>query len=243
MRLSSGGKATRARSIRSRGQSASGRSSSSSASSSCRPSRVPRYLPTTACKNPGARFAAFSTVAARVTAFRGSASSDLISFVGRGVVVTTCLGCRPSRSPNCSMSQVSCGRRHLQSSSHQAALNCGPRKDSGSSAEKSCAIAPFGQVTCRRDGSKHGRSSAGCTARRPETPSTITLRASAKFSATKAMRASSPPGSLTSWRTHSAPARVFPAPRPPNRIQLVQAPPPCASFGGNWSSRAHNSKS
>ena len=45
----------------------------------------------------------------------------------------------PSRRPNCSMSQVSCGRCHLASSSNQAASNCGPRRLSGSSAENTCA--------------------------------------------------------------------------------------------------------
>ncbi len=46
-------------------------------------------------------------------------------------------------------------------------MNCGPRKLSGSSAEKSCATAPFGQVTCRFDGSKLGLASGGCTASKP----------------------------------------------------------------------------
>ena len=78
---------------------------------------------------------------------------DLISFVGRGVVVTTWRGASPSLKQNCSMAQVSSGFFHLPSSSHQAAENCGPRRKLGSSAEKSCATAPFAQLTMRFDGS------------------------------------------------------------------------------------------
>ena len=47
--------------------------------------------------------------AARVTAVRGSATSRLISAIGRGVVVTSWRGRAPSRRPNCSMSKVASG--------------------------------------------------------------------------------------------------------------------------------------
>ncbi len=175
--------------------------------------------------------AAFADVVTRVTAVRASESSALISGIGRGVVVTTWRGASPKRKPNCSMSQVSCGRRHLPSSSAQAAVNCGPRKLSGSSAENRCATAPQGQVTCRFDGSNRGRAPGGCTARRPETPSTMTVRASASVSPISAIRAS---GSARAWaRTHSAPARVFPAPRPPSINQVVQDAPSSDDAGGS----------
>ena len=66
--------------------------------------------------------------------------------MGRGVVVTTHCGSGPSRSANCSVSQARSGRRHLHSSSHQAASNWGPRRLSGSSAANICAIVPLGQT-------------------------------------------------------------------------------------------------
>ena len=79
------------------------------------------------------------------------------------------------------MSQVVFGVRHLASSSHQAASNCGPRKLSGSSAEKAARSAPFGQSS-RRGGLHCGRSAAGATASSPDTPSIITSRTSAMVS-------------------------------------------------------------
>src|ERR1035438_1944784 len=41
---------------------------------------------------------------------------------------------------------------HLASSSAQAAVNCGPHRLSGSSAENTCATAPFFDCSRRRDG-------------------------------------------------------------------------------------------
>ena len=113
---------------------------------------------TTASRNAGARLRALATVAARVTAVFGSAISRLISAIGRGVVVMTCRGRSPRRSPNCNMSNVASAWRHLASSSHQAAANCGPRRLSGSSAENTCATAPLGHSSRRRDGIQCGRS-------------------------------------------------------------------------------------
>ncbi len=115
----------------------------------------------------GARFAALSAVAARVTTVPASASSFFNSGIGRGVVVATICGAAPSLSANCSMSHVFCGCRHLATSSHQAASNCGPRRPSGSSAENICAIAPDAQISCPFDGSKRGRSPAACTRKKP----------------------------------------------------------------------------
>jgi hypothetical protein len=115
----------------------------------------------------------------------------------------------------------------LAISSAQAASNCGPRKESGSSAENTCAIAPFRHSSLRSDGDQVGRSSSGCTASNPDGPSIITSRAAAKVSPTSAMRATGlsvkPRKPPTSALTHSAPVRVLPAPRPPITSQIVQA--------------------
>jgi hypothetical protein len=59
-------------------------------------------------------------------------------------------------------------------------------------------------------------------ARRPLCPSTITLRASARFAATSAIRASGSASAML--RTHSAPARVLPKPRPAMISQMRQTP-------------------
>jgi hypothetical protein len=65
---------------------------------------------------------------------------------GLGVVVTMIRGRWPSRTPKLSMSHVGRSFVHAQISSHQAPSCCGPRRRSGSSAEKQRAVAPFGQV-------------------------------------------------------------------------------------------------
>jgi hypothetical protein len=71
----------------------------------------------------------------------------------------------------------------------------------------------------------------------PLTPSTITRRASSIVAPTSAMRT---PGRLRAiFSTHSAPARVFPKPRPAIISQVRQ--PSC--FGGSWASCAQASKS
>ena len=72
--------------------------------------------------------------------------------------MTSVRGHGPSRKPNCRLSHVSCARRHLPSSSHQAAANCGPRRLSGSSAENTCATVPLGQISRRREDCQLGRS-------------------------------------------------------------------------------------
>jgi hypothetical protein len=134
----------------------------------------------------GDRCAALACVDARVTAVRGS-DSRLISAVGRGVVVTSWRGRTPSRRPNCRLSKAASGWRHFASSSHQAASNCGPRSCSGSSAENTCATAPFGHSSRRRDEVHCGRSGRGQCARIPDGPSIITSRASCAVSPTSAM--------------------------------------------------------
>jgi len=62
----------------------------------------------------------------------------------------------------------------------------------------------------------------------PLSPNTITSRTWSKVSPTSATRRALPGSSgrapSTCARTHSAPARVLPAPRPPMITQLFQAP-------------------
>jgi len=69
---------------------------------------VPPYAAVTCAKNPGARFPALSAVRAVVVTTPGASTSRRISGIVRGVVVTAWRGRWPKRSPNCSMSQVSC---------------------------------------------------------------------------------------------------------------------------------------
>jgi hypothetical protein len=171
-------------------------------------------------------------VPARASAVEGSAIRRLSSAIGRGVVVMTCRGRSPNRSPNCNISNAASAWRHFASSSAQAAWNCGPRRLSGSSAENVSATTPLGHSTRRREGIHCGRSSRRCTASSPETPSTITSRVSCSVSPTSAMRlavfASASP------LTHSAPARVFPAQRPPRMSQVRQSLPSGAASGVRW---------
>src|SRR5690606_26817636 len=76
----------------------------------------------------------------------------------------------------------------------------------------------------------------------PLSPITITSRAWSKVSPTSATRRARPGASgvaPSTWaRTHSAPARVLPAPRPPRITQLFQSP-----AGGSWCGIAQNSNS
>ena len=69
---------------------------------------------------------------------------------------------------------------------------------------------------------------AASQAMMPDGPNTITSRASSSVSPTRATRELVPgsPGlpPSTCARTHSAPARVLPAPRPPRMTQVVQSP-------------------
>ena len=108
--------------------------------------------------------------------------------MGRGVVVTTHCGSEPSRSANCSLSQARSGRRHLHSSSHQAASNWGPRRLSGSSAANICAIVPLGQTSWLRETSNLRALGGGWIDSRPDRPSIITLRTWPMVSPTSAMR-------------------------------------------------------
>ena len=113
----------------------------------------------------------------RVRTVEGLANSAFKTPTLRGVVVTTCLGFSPILSANCNMSQASSARFHLANSSTQAASNCGPRRLSGSCAEKTCATAPLGQTNRLRPASHSGRRSGGEQAKIPLSPNTITSRA------------------------------------------------------------------
>lgn len=103
----------------------------------------------------GHRFVAFSCVDIGTSLVPGSVISRFSTGTGRGVVVTSCRGSAPSRSPNCSMSNVSSACFHLVSSSHQAKWNC-PRSASGSPEEKICAM----RRSTRRAGAVISRRSA-----------------------------------------------------------------------------------
>src|SRR6185312_391044 len=101
---------------------------------------------------------------------------------------------------------------------------------SGSSALSTVATAPFGQRRRWFDGSY----CAPCaTASNPDAPSIITARASLKVAPTSAMRRMRL--ARTPLATHSAPARVLPAPRPPRKSHKRQRP-----SGASCSSRALN---
>ena len=71
---------------------------------------------------------------------------------GKGVVVAMTRGASPSLNPICSVSHTACPRSQAATSSHQATSNCGPRRLSGSSAEKTCASAPLSKLNRRRLG-------------------------------------------------------------------------------------------
>src|SRR5690606_4515302 len=171
----------------------------------------------TAFRNPAARLAAFSSVRMRVSVTSGLATSLRIRATSFGVVVRSCIGRRPSLSPNWSMSKHASASFHFATSSHHAASNCGPRKLSGSSEEKTCATAPLSHTSRLRLGSKRGRLPRE-TARMPEGPSIITSRTSPRVSPTRAMRpylyAAKGGKPRTNAFTHSAPSRVLPEPRP-----------------------------
>jgi hypothetical protein len=131
------------------------------------------------------------------------------------------------------MSQAASPFVHFASSSDHAQSNCGPRRLSGSLAENTCATAPFGHTSRLRPACHSGLRSGGEEAMIPDSPNTMTSRAWSIVSPTRATREQRPrsPGRLPSTcaRTHSEPARVFPAPRPPRTTQVVQSPP-----GGSW---------
>src|SRR5687767_12693326 len=164
-------------------------------------------------------------VEALVTTHVLSFTRFLIRGIGRGVVVITPRGSRPNRKPRRSWSQLSI-KRHDATSSAQKPSCCGPRKRSGSSAENVVQIAPFGHVNLRFEGSYVGLFHGGQTAKIPAGPSTTVSLTSPAVAATSAMRLRRPDS--ISPRTHSAPALVFPEPRPAIRSQNVHC-----LFGGN----------
>ena len=153
-----------------------------------------------------------------------------MSGIGRGVVVTTWRGRGPSRRPNCSMSQVSCAWRHLPSSSAQAASNCGPRSESGSSAEKAWATAPDGHSRRRSDGcrawrarrSRPGRPAPPGPAGRPREALRRCRCRRRAFAAAAAAAAAAARRARTSCRAGAAAAS--PAARA-RRVELVHAHP------------------
>ena len=144
MRSNAGYAACRCRSMSARRHSASSASCKISPSSSCRPRLVSRYRSTTFSKNAGARFLAFSFVLMVCHPCLVQCHNVLQNLHRFRCCCYQLARPFPRRRPNCSMSQVAFGFGHLQNSSAQAAENCGPRKLSGSRAEKSCATAPFG---------------------------------------------------------------------------------------------------
>lgn len=150
------------------------------------------------------------------------AASRRTSDTGRGVVVATTRGARPSRIPIIRLSHAASPPGHFAISSAQPWLNCGPRRLSGSAAPNSIALAPLGQTSRRSAGAKAGRHHQGATDSSPEGPSTITLRASPKVAPTSAIRALPSPSAMA--RTHSAPARVLPKPRPAINSHIRQSP-------------------
>jgi hypothetical protein len=87
----------------------------------------------------------------------------------------------------------------------------------------------------RKLGSNTGASAPGAAASTPLSPSTITLRTSVKLAPTSAIRAA--PSARATSRTHSAPARVLPKPRPAQISQVRHA-----SCGGSCASRAQPSQ-
>lgn len=131
--------------------------------------------------------------------------------VGLGVVVITVCGFGPNRIPNCNMSHVP-SSAHAANSSHQAFSCCGPRRRSLSSAEYIMPVAPLGQMIRRFEGSYLGRNSSREHPMMPDSPVTMTSRTSAAVGPIKAIRLT--PLFSTWSRTHSAPQRVFPNPRP-----------------------------
>ena len=94
-----------------------------------------------------------AAVGASVRTHPASASTPRISRPGLGVEVRTSCGPTPSRSPSLSIASASAPRSQAQTSSPQAAWNCGPLSRSGSPAENSSPTAPPGNRTRRNDGS------------------------------------------------------------------------------------------
>ena len=171
-----------------------------------------------------------------MTCTPGLLGSERTSSTALGVVVTMDRGCRPRRRANARLSHDSLGYCHDASSSHHAASNCGPRNWSGSWLENTRAKAPLGQVSFRLEGSYVGLSQGGDMLMMPDSPSIMTDCASSRARATRAMRVAR---LFSTWvRTHSAPVRVFPNPRPARMSQVSQSP-----SGGSWESRAWSDQS
>lgn len=129
-------------------------------------------------------------------------------------------------------------RRRRGFAAHQAKSCSGPLRPSGLSPENSCASLPLGHRSRPRLGSHFTRCRRRfATARIPLTPSTITRRPSSIVAPARAILA---PGRLrASFSIHSAPARVFPNPRPASISQVRQP----AFLGGSCDLWAHPSKS
>jgi hypothetical protein len=87
----------------------------------------------------------------------------------------------------------------------------------------------------RKLGSNCGASAPGAAASTPLSPSTMTLHTSVSEAPTSAIRAL--PSLRATSRTHSAPARVLPKPRPAQISQVRHA-----SRGASCASRAQPSQ-
>ena len=155
----------------------------------------------------------------------GSAISRLISAIGRGVVVIDlprplakaqpelqhierCFGMTPLGK------LVAPGRRELRPAQTLRVL--------GGKHLRHRAVAPFEPAA---DGIQFGRSSRSCTAEQPRHALDHHLAGVVLGLADQRDRALLSGIGALPWRlTHSAPARVFPAPRPPSSSQVVQSP-------------------
>ena len=200
---------------------------STRASSSCRPSRVPCVARHHAAQKGRREVAALSAVRARVDdrpRHRHAAASAAGSAAASSS--PSAAAASPSRSPNCSMSQVASACFHLASSSHQAAANCGPRRLSGSSDENAMrhrAVRPF-EPPLRADPARPFVSASRARSS-PDGPCTITSRTSASVSPTSAMRstgAAAKPAAAERQRPHpfgagARLARAAPAEHQPGR--------------------------
>src|SRR3989304_6355789 len=131
-------------------QSAPSMSSRNSPSSSCRPIRVPSYCANRDVKVAGSRLYRLSDVLPRVItdSLANFVSSILVIEFAFGVVVTTPCACGGIRSPIFALSNASVYFQLDTSSAHTHCAFC-PRIESGSSADRSVATAPFGQTTRR----------------------------------------------------------------------------------------------
>ena len=111
----------------------------------------------------------------------------------------------------------------------QAAENCGPRRLSGSSAEKPCAIAPLRKSRGRATAPTPDAHRAGGP-RAARTPSIITSRVSRSVSPISAMRAAP----IRPVTHPSGAGACLPRAAPAEMSHVVQGAPLCARTGARW---------